>query len=404
MPKLRYEDHELEAMLRDLESDACERKESLAGDAPGKLREAICAFANDLPGHARAGVAFIGVRDDGTPSRLSVSDDLLLALSDIKTDGNIVPPPTLTVEKRRLLGADVAVVTVAPSDAPPVRYKGRIHVRVGPRRGIATAQDERILNERRRDGDRTFDSRPIRSARLADLDRGRFEREYLPASVATDVLAANDRTYEQRLAALKMIASADDSTPTVAGLLTLGVRPRDFLPAAYVQFLRLSGQDLTSDIVDEAEIDGTLADLIRRTEEKLGAHNTAAVDIKSSPTEIRTPRYPPVALAQLFRNAVLHRTYEDTNAPIRVIWFSNRIEIASPGGPYGVVNESNFGKPGFVDYRNPVLAEVLKNLGFVNRFGVGIATALRELETNGNPRPTFEVQPNWVLWKVMARA
>jgi ATP-dependent DNA helicase RecG len=44
-------DEELAALLRDLESDRVERKQSFKGDAPTTVREAVCAFANDLPGH-----------------------------------------------------------------------------------------------------------------------------------------------------------------------------------------------------------------------------------------------------------------------------------------------------------------------------------------------------------------
>ncbi len=139
--------------MADMELDLVERKATLAGDAPNSVRQAICAFANDLPGHRRAGVVFVGVDDDGTPVDMEVNDALLLKLAHCKTDGNIVPPPTMTVAKRELRGHDVAVVTVSPSDSPPVRYRGRIWTRVGPRRALATAQDERILNEKRRHGD-----------------------------------------------------------------------------------------------------------------------------------------------------------------------------------------------------------------------------------------------------------
>ena len=190
-----YIDAELEAMLADLESDCVERKQSFRGDAPTTVREAVCAFANDLPRHGRPGVVFIGARDDGNPvDGFDVSDELLRQLADIKTDGNIVPPPTLLVEKRHLSGHDLAVVTVWPCDSPPVRFKQRIHVRWGPRRGLASAQDERILNERRRHRDRPFDVQPVADATLDELDRLRFEQEYLPAVVARDVLAANERS------------------------------------------------------------------------------------------------------------------------------------------------------------------------------------------------------------------
>ena len=106
-----YTQHELEAMLADLESDLVERKESLRGDNPRKIRQAVCAFANDLPDHQRAGVVFVGADDAGTPMGLEITDELLLQLADVQTDGNIVPPPTLTVDRRVLLGTPVAVGT-----------------------------------------------------------------------------------------------------------------------------------------------------------------------------------------------------------------------------------------------------------------------------------------------------
>lgn len=206
---MTYTDQELERMLGDVESDLVERKESFRGDAPTTVRETVCAFANDLPDHRRAGVVIIGARDDGTPSGLVVTDQLLLQLADIKTDGNILPPPSLTVEKRRLLGAEMVVITVLPADSPPVRYRGRICIRIGPRRGIASAQDERILNEKRRYRDRPFDVQPVMSASLENLDQVRFESEYLLAAVPLDVLEANDRSSAQRLAATKMVVSVD---------------------------------------------------------------------------------------------------------------------------------------------------------------------------------------------------
>jgi ATP-dependent DNA helicase RecG len=387
-----YMDEELERLLASPESDLVERKESLRGDAANTIREAVCAFANDLPDHRRAGVVFVGARDDGAPSGLAITDELLRQLADVKTDGNTVPPPTLTVAKRRLRGADMAVVTVEPSDSPPVRYRGRIYIRIGPRRGVASAQDERILNEKRRYRDQPFDVHPVSSARPADLDRRLFEDLYLPAAVAPDVLEANDRSYEQRLAATKMIGAADDPVPTVLGILVLGLRPRDFLPGAYVQFLRIGGLALGDPIVDEQLVEGPIYDVLRRVDDKLIAHNRTAVDLTSGPLERRTHAYPLAALQQLVRNAVMHRTYEATNAPVRVYWYDDRIEITSPGGPFGAVTPENFGQRGLADYRNPNLAEALRVLGFVQRYGVGIAVARRELEKNGNPPPEFDVQ------------
>ncbi|MGQ0711210.1 MAG: ATP-binding protein [Rhodoferax sp.] len=393
-------DDELLALANDLESDRVERKRSWKGDAPEKGRQAVCAFANDLPNHGKPGVLFVGVEDDGTAAApdFVVTDDLLMTLADIKTDGKITPPPTITVSKRSLMGRDVAVVTVWPADAPPVRLDGRIWIRTGPRRGQASAQDERVLAEKRRWRDRSFDTHPVGSASLNDLGRSYFENEYLVQAVARDVLDANGRSYEERLASLGMIASVDDPVPTVVGLLTLGKSPRTWIPSAYIQFLRIRGTRWGDPVVDAQEIDGNLDTMLRRLDDKLKASMAVSLDFTSGvTTEVRSVPYPLSALQQLTRNAVMHRTYEGSNAPVRLYWFDDRIEISNPGGPYGSVTQTNFGRPGVADYRNPVLASVLKTMGFVQRFGFGIAEARRAMQANGNPPLEFQVEDTMVL-------
>lgn len=395
-----------EALLRLIaagESDRVEFKESVAGDAATRIREAICAFANDLAGHARPGFVFVGVKDDKTISNLAVTDTLLRQLADMKTDGNILPPPALTVAKHVLQGKEIAVVRVQPSTSPPVRCKGVIHVRIGPRRGIATAQDERTLNEKRRYGDRPFDIQPVPTAGLPDLNLTRFEHEYLVSAFSGETLEANERGLEERLAATKMIVAADQPTATVLGLLTVGKNPQDFLPGAYIQFLRIDGLAYADGIIDAQEIRGAIPDMLRQLEEKLTAHNRIAVDITTSPTEHRTEWYPLTALYQITRNAVMHRTYEATNAPIHVYWFNDRIEVMNPGGPFGAVTIERFGEPGLVDYRNPNLADAMRTLGFVQRYGVGIPIARNQLAAAGHPDLEFDVSPNFVRVTIKAR-
>ena len=396
------ENEDLMRLLGQTESDRVEFKEVLSGTTSKDIREAICAFANDLPDHRQPGVVFVGVRDDGSVAGLAVTDQLLRQLADMKTDGNIVPLPSMTVEKLTLHDEDVAVVIVQPSDSPPVRCHGRIHIRIGPRRGIATAQDERILNEKRRFGDIPFDIYPVPSATLPDLDLLQFEREYLAQAFAPDILESNDRSIEEKLAATKMVASMDDTIPTILGLLVIGKNPQDFLPGAYVQFLRLAGTEVTDPILDEEAISGTISDILQRLDEKLNSHNRTAVDILSESVERQKRTYPINAIQQIARNAVMHRSYEGNNAPVRVYWYDDRIEIMSPGGTFGTVTADNFGQPSVTAYRNPNLAESMRNLGFVQRYGIGISLAKRLLQEAGHPDIAFNADTNNVLVTIRA--
>lgn len=389
------DDSELLVLLNDLESDRVERKASLADR--DRIREAICAFANDIPDHGQAGVIFVGVNDDGGCMHLAIDDELLRTLADMRSDGNITPFPTMTVQKRTLGGCELAVVIVEPADAPPVRLRGRVWIRVGPRKAVATAEEERRLTEKRRARDLPFDIRPVVSATVQDLDLDTFRRFYLPSALPVELLEQNERSPEHQLASMRLATPGHQIHPTILGILIIGKDPRQFLPGAYVQFLRIDGTQLTDPIKDQKEIGGPLADLLRMLSELFEAHVAVASDVTSGSVEVRRPDYPLAALRQLAYNAILHRTYEGTNAPVRITWFSDRIEIQNPGGPFGQVTRQNFGQPGITDYRNPHLAEAMKNLGYVQRFGIGIQIARRELERNGNPPPEFVVEDTYVL-------
>jgi ATP-dependent DNA helicase RecG len=86
-------------------------------------------------------------------------------------------------------------------------------------------------------------------------------------------------------------------------------------------------------------------------------------------------------------NAVAHRSYEAAS-PIRFYQFSDRLEIINPGPLYGEATPANF--PRQTSYRNPVVAEALAILGFVNQYGRGVLRAQEALKKNGSPEARFE--------------
>jgi len=381
---------ELEALLDDLESDRVERKESpTEGD---RIRQAICAFANDLPDHNLPGILFVGVNDDGRPVGLTITDQMLQNLASARGDGNILPFPSIDVQKRALKGKDVAVVLVHPSSDPPVRFKGSVWIRSGPRRGIANPDDERRLNEKRRFRDLPADIRPLADARLDTIDELLFRRTYLPSAIPTEVIEENQRSTEHQLLAVRFAHPGPPVCPTVLGILAVGKAPTEWLPGAYVQFLRIDGTALGDPVRNQKEVRGPLSDLLNEIEDIIKNNIQSSADFTTGSVEIRTPDYPIVALQQIVRNAILHRSYENTNAPVKLYWFNDRVEVHNPGGPYGQVTRSNFGQPGVSDYRNPNLAAVMKELGYVQRFGFGITLARTEMQKNGNPLPEFLVE------------
>jgi len=180
------------------------------------------------------------------------------------------------------------------------------------------------------------------------------------------------------------------------GIVTVGKTPTDWVPGAYVQFLRVDGIALGDPIRNQREVQGPLPDLLAELEDLLKNNVQTSPDFTTGAVEVQTPDYPIVALQQIARNAILHRSYENTNAPVHIYWFNDRVEVHNPGGPYGQVTKHNFGQPGVCDYRNPNLAAVMKELGYVQRFGYGIALARNEMAKNGNPPPEFQVEDAFV--------
>jgi len=387
---------ELAKLMGDMETDQVEKTISVSKE--DKFGEAICAFANDLSNHNQPGYLIVGVNDDGSRSGLKVEEQLLQTLLSFRTDGRIVPPPALTVANFRFPDGEVAVVEVQPHFLPPVRYKGRVCIRVGPRRGTANEAEERILSEKRSAFARTFDALPCKGSTLEDISIELFKLRYLPSAIDAATLAENGRELKQQLASLKFYDLKEDC-PTYAGILVFGSNPRYFVPGAFVQYVRFKGEDEASDFEFEHRFEGDLTTQLGQMEEFIKANIVKMVLPELGGDYVSS--YPLRAVKELLFNAVIHKDYQ-SNAPIKFYEFSNRIEISNAGGLYGKARPENF--PNENDYRNPALSEAVKNLGFINAFNVGVKAAIAALAKNGSPAPEFiKDQPTSFLVKIFKR-
>jgi len=260
-------------------------------------------------------------------------------------------------------------------------------VRVGPRTDTATRDEERVLTERRRSWNGPYDQTPIYGSTLDSLDLDLFKTEFLPGAIDPATLMENQRSVPEQLASLHL--ASPDAVPNVAGMVVLGHDPTTYIKGAYVQFLRIDGSELTDPLVDRREFTGPISHVLVAMDELARAHIRVATRVAGTDRELSRPDYPLEALQQLLRNAVMHRNYETSNAPVQWYWFNDRVEIHNPGGLFGRATPEAFGVPGGNDYRNPTIAAALRSLGFVQRFGLGVPLARRACKDNGNPPPEF---------------
>lgn len=376
---------ELLELLNDLESYRVERTVSTTDT--DKFRQAICAFANDMPGVGKPGYLVVGAKDDGSVAGIDISDQLLQNLASHRDSGQIVPLPAINVKKMSLPDGDVAVVEVLPSDMPPVRCRGRVYIRTGPRTGIANEQEERVLSERRVSNARTFDLRPCLDCDSEQLVLSLFRLDYRTAAVAPETLEENNRDTLEQMISLGLWDRRNDCATNVGALL-FSQSPLNWFPGAYIQYVHYDGTELESEIRDQRSFSGDLITILRELDAFLKTlFPTRPVEVSSLREESRST-YPMGAIRELLMNAIMHRDYE-ANSPVRFYQFSDRIEIQNPGGLYGEATAENF--PHQNAYRNPKVAEAMNVLGYVNRFGRGIAKAQESLQKNGNPLAEFDI-------------
>mgnify|MGYP003551873406 FL=1 len=382
---MKMTEEQVKTLMADLESDRIERTISFRED---KLGPAVCALSNDFPNHRQPGYVLLGVNDDGSVKGISIGDEELQKIGNVKSNGNVLPQPSLLVSPVfHIDGGDIVVVEVPPSLYPPVRYDGRCWIRVGPRKAEASLEEERILTERRVSYAKTYDLVPALGSSIEDISVELFKINYLPSAIDNDTLAENGRTIEEQLASLRFY-DIKEKCPTNAGILLFGLNPEFYLPGAYTQYIKFSEKEMTSDVVFEKKFSGALITELRQLNDFIKSNVIKERQIKKDSFQEDIARnYPYWALRELVMNAIMHRSYE-SNAPIYIYEFSDRIEIINPGGLFGEATPQNF--PNASDYRNVVLAEAMKILGYVNRFNYGVTRAKNELIENGNGEPDFD--------------
>lgn len=377
---------ELKELLHSTETYRVERTTST--NDMDKFQEAICAFSNDLPNSRKNGYLILGAYDNGTLSGLKVTDDLLKKIAAIRSDGNILPIPVMSVDRFVFPEGELLVAEVTPSMMPPVRYRGRTFIRIGPRRDIATETEERILAERRTSYMATFDTMPCLAAKLTDIDIELLRNRYMEKLVGKELLAADGRSIEEQLSAVGMY-DTEHNCPTNAAMVLFGRHPRRFMPGLYVQYVRFKGEDVSSEVENEIQLEGNYCELLPRLESLLELSV-----IKKKPVFVSLLRekmvsnFPYTAIRELVMNGCMHRDLQ-SNMPLRIYEFARHLEITNAGGLYGNARPENF--PMINDYRNPLVASAMKTLGYVNMFNRGVSQVQTDLKENGNPPAEFVV-------------
>lgn len=355
---------DLDILIREGESSMLEYKE---GFSSSMARE-IVAFANSA-----GGKILIGVRDDGTVAGAKDANDLRARIQD--TARNCDPPVTVLVEPVE----NVLAVTVRESDSKPVQCRDGFFWRQGATTQKLTRDEIRDFFQS--EGVIRFDQSLCPKFRYPeDFDREKFD-EWLRLSGITVQGAIED--------VLVNIEAAERADGRLvfrnAGVLFFAKNVRRFFTQAYVTCLLGKGIDKVH-ILDRKDLDGGMVNDIEDSLRFIERNTRTAYRIEKLKRD-EISEYPMRALREAITNAVMHRDYFEAGANVFVEVYADRIEISNPGGLPKGLDAASLGTKSI--RRNPIIADLLHRIGYIEKAGTGIRRMQDEARDHGAPEPTF---------------
>ncbi len=346
-----------------------------------RVIESLVAFANTAGGRV-----LIGVDDRGRVVGLSDADKVVESVLSACREA-VSPPLTPAVE---ILRRPDGVLVVAQIEATGRMHakSGAVLIRHGRQTRRASAEEIRLLTLR--ETPEAYEASPCPGAAWTDLDETAL-RKYFSAR-APGVLEQSGITLEALAAGQKFaVRRGADVVPTVAGCALFGRHPEWLQPAWRVTALRFSGTEITAPIVDRLDTEGPALRAIEQAEAFLRRNLRVArllVDRGTHFEEQDVPEYPLAAAHEAVANAVAHRDYA-TPTQVFVRLYDNRLEIQNPGGLLPGLTLEQVLAGGESRRRNPVIAEVLRQMGKMTTVGRGLALIRQEMAGLGSPPPEF---------------
>ena len=235
--------------------------------------------------------------------------------------------------------------------------------------------------------DGRIDGFPVANATLDDLDMS-LVAAHIESTLKRDKFDHGEMSPAEPLAFLEryrcVIKQNDQLMPTMTGILMFGTRPQYFFPHADVGLGHFPGTvPSTIDAFHLKRYGGTLTKQIDEVEKYLWQETRRGFTVGESARRIEQPEYPRAVIRELMVNAVAHRDYNIIGQYIRVSMFADRIEWISPGGLPPGITLDNILQEQYA--RNPTIAEILWQAGYIERFGLGLDTCMQELRRAGLP-------------------
>jgi ATP-dependent DNA helicase RecG len=334
------------------------------------LAREIVAFSNSY-----GGTILLGVDDDRSLLGVDRDKNYEEWVANIARN-SVVPPVNISCQEIILSGKKIILVDVPKGkDRPYQDNTGRFYIRIGSTNRIASLNE--LMRLFQQSGFYHYDGTELERSSQSSLNQTALDHYFNSYDVSYMELEQ-----EEKISLLKNtdILSENESA-TIAGLLVFGINPQRFLLNASISFAHYLGNELSEDLIDKKNIEGTLPDQVNAALQVIKNNILTPSSIVGLKREDRIP-YPDKVFRELIVNACVHRNYSILGSRIRIFMFNNRIEFISPGKLPNTVTTDKL-KSGVSYAVNPIIVKFMENLKYIDKLGRGLPMVYREAVKQG---------------------
>lgn len=352
-----------------------------------QLAKEIVAFAN-----RKGGLVLLGVEDDQVIS--GVVDPSAQLDRVVQICRNLIRPSLIPeLQLHRIDGKTILLIEVESGPHKPykVTSNNRYYLRAGAS-SLEPTQEELI--------------RLLQSG-----EQFHFEVSALPRVGVLEVDPLKWQYYWQQLrkmeeennplqALYNLQLMDEEGQMTVVGELFLGRQPCRHLPQAGLELSYYAGTDATSEVLESMSIESTIPECVTAGEAFVQRHSAHRLFFNEEETrQSRQSDYPAFVIRELLANAFAHRDWSIFGQRIRLQLFCDRLTLFSPGPLPNTLNLAR-ALAGVSYYRNPLIAQLLKDYGMMDKLGRGLQKIMRFYQVERQSSPRFEVDSHSVLVSV----
>lgn len=244
----------------------------------------------------------------------------------------------------------------------------------------------------------SFDEQTRDDVSMADIDATKIKDFLHQARQKRGFPLAED---SDPVTVLKHLRLLRHDKPSNGALLMFANDPQYFFPSAVVKCAWFLGTETVKPIEDYKTFEGGVADQISQATSwvmsklsvRFGQRNVEA----QNEVKFEIPRS---VIFETIVNAVAHRDYNSTGS-VQVSVFRNRIVVRNPGTLPVELTKADLMKEHGSYPHNPYLAEVMYQMGYIEKYGTGITENIRRMQEARLLAPEIDLSAEFIttIWR-----